>query len=57
MVDLQRIGRVVCDHDWSHASEWARAVDRLAELTDEQIEGLVSGPRTADSAVPAPQER
>lgn len=57
MVDLQRIGRVVYDHDWSHASEWARAVDRLAELTDEQIEGLVSGPRTADSAAPAPRER
>lgn len=57
MVDMQRIGRVVYDHDWSHASEWARAVDRLADLTDEQIEGLISGMRAADSAVPGGHER
>lgn len=57
MVDMHRIGRVVCDHDWSHASEWARAVDRLADLTDEQIEGLISGIRVADSAVPGGHDR
>ena len=57
MVDLQRIGRVVYDHDWSHASEWARAVDRLADLTDEQIEGLISGTHAAGNAGPAKQER
>ncbi|MFZ1414030.1 MAG: hypothetical protein WAS73_05545 [Defluviicoccus sp.] len=57
MVDLQRIGRVVYDHDWSHASEWARAVDRLADLTDEQIEGLISGMRAAGGAVPTDNDR
>lgn len=57
MVDLQRIGRVVFDHDWSHASEWARAVDRLADLTDEQIEGLIRGMRAADSAVSGERDR
>lgn len=57
MVDLQRIGRVVYDHDWSHASEWAHAVDRLADLTDEQIEGLVGGPRATGNSGPAKQDR
>jgi hypothetical protein len=56
-VDLQRIGRVVHDHDWSHASEWARAVDRLADLTDEQIEGLASGTRESGTSAPGKQDR
>ena len=56
MLDLHRIGRVVYNHDWTHAAEWARAVDRLADLTDEQIEGLASG-SAATQTGPAEHER
>lgn len=37
MADLQQMSRVLFHHDWTHVEDWARSVDRLADLTDEEI--------------------
>jgi len=41
MEDIQKIRRVVYRHDWSSLSEWASALDALADMTDDQISELV----------------
>jgi len=40
MVDRLNISRVICGHQWSTPSEWASAVDALAELSDQELETL-----------------
>jgi hypothetical protein len=36
-----RIQRVVYRHDWQCLADWPRALDELAELTDDEIDRLV----------------
>ncbi|MBL8667886.1 MAG: hypothetical protein JNM48_10545 [Rhodospirillales bacterium] len=48
--DLQR---VVFSHQWRELSEWARAVDALADLSDSEIEKLVRTAPCEQEAVPA----
>lgn len=38
MANMQRIRRVVYRHDWSHLAEWVRALDELADMSDEEID-------------------
>lgn len=45
VLSLQEINRVVYHHGWGSLSEWAEGIDRLADLTDaelEQLAGLAS---------------
>ena len=37
------LSRVIFAHDWQDVSEWVRALDHLADLTDAEIEGLTIG--------------
>jgi hypothetical protein len=45
MASLRDIGRVVFRHGWRDPLEWARAVDELADLSDDEIERLVENAR------------
>lgn len=40
MVDRLNIRQVICGHQWSSLSEWASAIDALAELSDQELENL-----------------
>ena len=40
MRNLSEMQRVIYRHDWLCVAEWASAVDELADLTDDQIDGL-----------------
>jgi hypothetical protein len=40
MSDLQEISRVVYRHDWTSVDQWARTLDQLADLTDDEIAEL-----------------
>ena len=37
MADLQQMSRVLYHHDWTNVEDWARNVDQLADLSDEEI--------------------
>ena len=41
MLTLHEINRVVYRHGWGSLSEWAEGIDRLADLTDAELEELV----------------
>lgn len=45
MSSLRDIGRVIFGHGWQDPLEWARAVDELADLSDDEIERLVENAR------------
>jgi hypothetical protein len=47
MADDLDMQRVLCGHLWKKADEWATALSRLADLTDEQIVGLTAAERGA----------
>ena len=40
MADLQRMSRILYHHDWVRVEDWARNVEQLADLNDEQIRRL-----------------
>ena len=40
MGNLSQVRRVVCEHDWQSLAEWPRALDELADLTDDEIDRL-----------------
>lgn len=42
MLSLHEINRVVYRHDWLSVSEWAEGIDRLADLSDAELEALAS---------------
>jgi hypothetical protein len=37
MADLQQMSRVLYHHDWTNVEDWARNVDELADLNDDEI--------------------
>lgn len=50
MVNHPYIRRVICAHSWSNVTEWATALDSLADCTDEELEALAkSGGGTVSS--------
>jgi hypothetical protein len=51
VLSLQEINRVVYRHGWGSLSEWAEGIDRLADLTDAELEELAGlGRRTGEGA-------
>jgi hypothetical protein len=40
MADLQQMSRVLYHHDWCDVHDWARNIDQLADLNDEEIAQL-----------------
>jgi hypothetical protein len=40
MGNLLEIQRVVYEHDWQSPVDWARAIDELAHLSDDEIDRL-----------------
>jgi hypothetical protein len=49
MASLSEIQRVVCRHDWQCLAEWPRALDELADLTDDEIDRLVRSDRQMET--------
>ena len=50
MTSSAHIRRVVFGHDWQDLDEWVRAVNALADFSDDEIEKLVAT-TAADTAV------
>jgi hypothetical protein len=42
MSSLATTRRVLMGHDWQNLAEWVRAIDELANMSDDEIEGLAS---------------
>ena len=49
MTNLSEIQRVVCRHDWQCLAEWPRALGELANLSDDEIEGLARSDQQRDA--------
>jgi hypothetical protein len=49
MASLSEIQRVVCRHDWQCLAEWPRALDELADLTDDEIDRLAQSDRRMET--------
>jgi hypothetical protein len=47
MASLVNARRVLMGHDWQDLAEWVRAIDELADMTDDEIDVLTGG--AADS--------
>ncbi|HYN38993.1 MAG TPA: hypothetical protein VES39_07065 [Rhodospirillales bacterium] len=46
MSNIDQVHRVVFAHQWQDLAEWVRTLDELADLTDDEIEGVTrSAPR------------
>jgi hypothetical protein len=50
MADLQHLSRILYNHTWRGAEDWARSFEQLADLTDKEI-GQLEGP----AALPDPR--
>ena len=37
MANLQQMSRVLYHHDWTNVEDWARNIDQLADLNDDEI--------------------
>lgn len=37
MADLQQMSRILYHHNWTNVEDWARNVDQLADLSDDEI--------------------
>ena len=37
MTDLKEMSRVLYHHDWADVHDWARNIEQLADLSDDQI--------------------
>jgi hypothetical protein len=42
MASIATTRRVVIGHAWQDLAEWVRAIDELADMSDDEIETLVS---------------
>lgn len=42
MASFATTRRVVIGHDWQDLAEWVRAINELADMSDDQIEKLAS---------------
>jgi hypothetical protein len=40
MTNIAQVQRVVFSHQWNDLAEWVRALDQLADLTDDEIDGV-----------------
>ena len=49
--DLREMRRLLHGHQWSDLAEWGDAIRALADLSDEQIDLLVTPNGAADDAV------
>ena len=49
MGNFSEIQRVVCRHDWQSVAEWASALGDLADLTDDEIDGLARSNEQRDA--------
>jgi hypothetical protein len=49
MASLSEIQRVVFRHDWQCLAEWPRALDELADLTDDEIDRVVHSDRQIET--------
>jgi hypothetical protein len=49
MGNLSEIQRVVYRHDWQCVAEWVSAVGELADLTDDEIDGLARSDQQSDT--------
>jgi hypothetical protein len=49
MASLSEIQRVVFRHDWQCLAEWPRALDELADLTDDEIDRVVNSDRQTET--------
>ena len=41
MANIAEVRRVVHAHQWQDLSEWVRILDQLADLTDDEIDGVI----------------
>jgi len=53
MGNIAEVRRVVFAHQWQDLAEWVRALEKLADLTDEEIDGVADTARCQQAAVPA----
>ena len=44
MANIAEVRRVVHSHQWQDLAEWVHFLDELADLTDEEIEGVTGKP-------------
>lgn len=51
MANIADVRRVVHSHQWQDLAEWVRFLDELADLTDEEIEGVTG--KSAPYAMPS----
>jgi hypothetical protein len=42
MASFATTRRIVIGHDWQDLAEWVRAINELADMSDDQIEKLAS---------------
>jgi hypothetical protein len=52
MVNVSEVQRIVCRHNWQCVAEWAGALGELADLTDDQIDGLARSDQQRDTFSP-----
>lgn len=51
MANIAEVRRVIHSHQWQDLAEWVRILDELADLTDEEIEGVTG--KTQFDALPS----
>lgn len=54
MLTLRQINRVVHRHDWTDLGEWASGIDRLADLSDQELEEIERMSRVATNSATRP---
>ena len=52
MGNFTEIQRVIYRHDWQCVAEWASALSELADLTDDEIDGLARGDQQRETFSP-----
>jgi hypothetical protein len=52
VLSLQEMNRVIYRHGWGSLNEWAEGIDRLADLTDAELEELAGFGSRAGGAAP-----
>ena len=57
MGNIADVQRVVFAHQWQDLAEWVRALDKLADLTDDEIDGVARTGLTPLQRRPAPRSR
>jgi hypothetical protein len=50
MENFTEIRRVIYRHDWQCVAEWASALGELADLTDDEIDGLARGDQQSETS-------